>query len=374
MVMGADIDTLVIGAGVVGLAIARALAARGHETLVVEAGRTVGQGVSSRNSEVVHAGLYYPAGSLKARFCVEGREKLYAFCQRHNVPHGRPGKIIVATNEAQRAQALAIHERARLNGVELALLDRDAMKALEPEIEGVLGLHSPLTGVVDSHALMLALQGEAESHGAAFAFSAPVVGGRVREGGVEISCGGAEPLTLLARRVVLAAGLSSPRLARAIAGLPQAQIPRASFAKGSYFSLVRPSPFSRLVYPAPEPGGLGVHITLDLAGRARFGPDVEWLDVSDERDIDYTVDPRRAETFYAAVRRYWPGLRDGELTPDYSGVRPRISGPGEAARDFLTHGPQIHGVSGLVCLYGIESPGLTSSLAIGDHAAHMLSP
>lgn len=373
MAKGADIDTLVVGAGVVGLAIARALAARGHETVVVEAARGIGQGVSSRNSEVVHGGLYYPAGSLRARLCVEGREKLYAFCRSHGVPHAQPGKIIVAANEAQRAQALSIRERARLNGVDLALLSREDMQAMEPEIEGVMGLHSPLTGIVDSHALMLALQGEAERHGAAFAFGAPALAGRARPEGVEMSCGGGAPFTLLARRVVLAAGLSSPRLARMIEGLPQANVPRASFAKGSYFALARPSPFSRLVYPAPEPGGLGVHITLDLAGRARFGPDVEWLDVTDERDIDYTVDPRRAEAFYDAVRRYWPGLRDGELTPDYAGVRPKISARGEPQRDFVIHGPQDHGVAGLVCLYGIESPGLTSSLAIGDYVAGMAS-
>lgn len=367
-----DIDTLVIGAGVVGLAVARALAMGGAEVIVAETADGVGQGVSSRNSEVIHAGIYYAAGSLKARFCVEGRRALYAFCESHGVPHSRCGKILVAASEAQAAQVVAIRDRALVNGVELTLLDRAGLQAMEPELAGVMGLHSPETGVVDSHAFMLALQGDAEAHGAAFAFGTPALGGRARPGGVEVDFGGEAPMTLFARRAVLAAGLSSPRLARAIDGLRVESVPTARFAKGSYFSLSRRAPFSRLVYPVPEPGGLGTHLTLDLAGRARFGPDVEWLDVADERDIDYTVDPRRAEAFYAAIRRYWPGLRDGELAPDYSGVRPKIVGPGAPDADFAIHDARAHGVEGLVALYGIESPGLTGALAIGDAIARRL--
>jgi L-2-hydroxyglutarate oxidase LhgO len=368
----ADVDTLVIGAGVVGLAVARALAATGRETLVIEACDGAGQGASSRNSEVIHAGVYYAPGSLKARLCVAGRGALYGYCASRGVAHRRCGKLLVAAHERQREQLLSIQTRARANGVKLALLDRAALNALEPEAEGVAALYSPDTGIVDSHALMLALRGDAEAQGATFAFRAPALGGRVRDDGVEVSCGGDAPLTLLARRVVIAAGLSARRVARSISGLAQASVPRAWFAKGSYFALARRSPFTRLVYPVPEPGGLGVHLTLDLGGRARFGPDVEWLDVEDERAIDYRVDPSRAGVFYDAIRRYWPGLRDGDLMPDYAGVRAKIVGPGVADADFQLHGSAEHGAKGVLALYGVESPGLTSSLALADEIVRRL--
>lgn len=369
----ADVDTIVIGGGVVGLAAARALAAVGRDTLVVEACDGPGQGASSRNSEVVHAGIYYAPGSLKARLCVAGRAALYAYCESRGVPHRRCGKLLVAAHDGQRDQLLAIQARARANGVELTLLNRAGLAVLEPEAAGIAALHSPETGVVDSHALMLALQGDAESLGATFAFRAPVVGGRVLNEGVEVVCGGDAPMTLLARRVVISAGLSAPRVARSIDGLAAGSVPRAWFAKGSYFALARRSPFTRLVYPVPEPGGLGVHLTLDLAGRARFGPDVEWLDVEDPRAIDYRVNPSRAGVFYNAIRRYWPGLRDGDLAPDYAGVRAKIVGPGVADADFLMHGRAEHGAKNVLALYGVESPGLTSSLALADEIVRRLA-
>ena len=305
-----DIDVLVIGAGVVGLAAARALAQAGRQVMVAEAARSIGTGVSSRSSEVIHAGVYYPPGSLKARLCVAGRAALYAYCASANVAHARCGKLIVA-GEGQGAQLRAIAERARANGVELEALEGAQARAMEPALACAHALHSPHTGIVDSHGLMLALQGDAEAAGASFAFGASVEGGRARAEGIEIAFGGADAFTVLARTIVLSAGLASPRIARSIEGIEPQSVPRAYFAKGSYFSLARRSPFSRLVYPVPEPGGLGVHLTLDLSARARFGPDVEWLDVSDDRAIDYAVDPARAERFHAAIRRYWPDLRDG---------------------------------------------------------------
>ncbi|MBX9759393.1 MAG: NAD(P)/FAD-dependent oxidoreductase [Beijerinckiaceae bacterium] len=367
-----DIDVLVIGAGVIGLAVARALAQAGRQVMVVEAGRAIGTGVSSRSSEVIHAGIYYPPGSLKTRLCVEGRAALYDYCASRGVAHARCGKLIVA-GKGQGAQLLAIAERARANGVELALIEGAQARAMEPELECEQALHSPHTGIVDSHGLMLALEGDAQSAGASFAFGSTITGGRAKAAGVEIDCEGPERFTVLARTVVLCASLASPRIARSIEGIADESVPCARFAKGSYFSLARRAPFSRLIYPVPEPGGLGVHLTLDLAGRARFGPDVEWLDASDDRDIDYSVDPARAERFYEAIRRYWPGLRAGELVADYSGVRPKIAGPGEPDADFAIHDESRHGVRGLVALYGIESPGLTSALAIARHVIHLVN-
>lgn len=361
-----DIECIVIGAGVVGLAVARALAMSGREVVVLEREAAIGQGVSARNSEVIHAGIYYQPGSLKARLCVEGRAMLYEFCASHGVAHKRCGKIIVAANEAQGAQLLAIRDKALANGVrDLETLAKADLVAMEPELEGALGLWSPSTGIVDSHGYMLALQGDLEAHGGAVAVRTPVVGARRVEAGLAVETGGDEPGEIVARHVVLANGLSAPALARRFAGVDEAVLPRGHFAKGSYFSLGRRSPFSRLVYPAPEPGGLGVHLTLDLSGRAKFGPDVEWLDASTEEGIDYRVDPARADRFYAAIRRYWPGLRDGELTADYSGVRPKIAAAGTHDADFMIMERGEHGVAGLVALLGIESPGLTSALAIG---------
>lgn len=367
-----DIDVLVIGAGVVGLGIARALARAGRQVMVVEAERTIGTGVSSRSSEVIHAGLHHGPGFLKARLCVEGRAALYEYCASRGVAHARCGKLIVG-GKGQDSQLLAIAERARANGVELALLDRAQARALEPELECEHALHSPHTGIVDSHGLMLALEADAQAGGASFAFGSVVEGGRAQPHAIEIDFAGAERFTLTARAAVLSAGLASPRIARAIEGVAAQSVPRARFAKGSYFSLSRRAPFSRLIYPVPERGGLGVHLTLDLAGRARFGPDVEWLDASDDRQIDYAVDPARAERFYAAIRRYWPDLRDGELVADYSGVRPKIADEGEPDADFAIHDERQHGVRGLVALYGIESPGLTSALAIARHVADLVT-
>ena len=374
MAASADIDCLIIGAGVVGLAIARALALKGRDTLVLEANKGIGQGISSRNSEVIHAGIYYPKGSLKAQFCVAGRHALYEFCQSHKIPFQRCGKLLVAASPDQHDQILAIQAKASANGVEdLKLIDRAHLKSLEPEVEGVMALHSPSTGIIDSHAFMLALQGEAEAHGCAFAMQAPFERGRFDNGLFHLDIGGAEPMQISANHVIIAAGLSTPRLAHQLANIPLAQIPTHGFAKGNYFALARRAPFSHLIYPVPEPGGLGIHLTLDLSGRGKFGPDVEWLDVKDDRQIDYQVNPHRAEKFYAAIRKYWPGLRDGELSPDYSGVRPKIARAGEPDADFLIADERKHGIKGLIALCGIESPGLTASLAIGEHISEIIN-
>ncbi|WP_257798306.1 NAD(P)/FAD-dependent oxidoreductase [Aquincola sp. J276] len=360
-----QVQAVVIGAGVVGLAVARTLARAGHEVVVLEALDAIGTVTSARNSEVIHAGLYYPPGSLKARWCVEGREQLYAYCAERGIAHRRCGKLVVATQPGQQAYLHKLLQQAQANGVHDALLiDGDAARRLEPALQATAALHSPSTGIVDSHGFMLALQGEAEDHGAMLAFESPVRGGRVVPQGIELDVGGAQPMRLRARIVVNGAGLAAPAVAARIEGLPQALVPAAHYCKGSYFSLAGKAPFSRLIYPVPEAAGLGVHLTLDLGGQARFGPDTEWL--SDDAPIDYRVDPRRADGFYAEIRRYWPALPDGALQPAYSGVRPKIQADGEPARDFELQGPAQHGVPGLVNLFGIESPGLTSALAIGQ--------
>ena len=363
-----EVEAVVIGAGVIGLATARALALAGHEVVVLERAYTIGFETSSRNSEVIHGGLYYPAGSLKATTCVTGRERLYRYCEERGVPHARLGKLIVATDESEIPGVQKIEAAARANGVDnLEWLSVPEATRLEPELNCVAALLSPSTGIIDSHALMLAYQGEAEEAGAFVAFRSPVLGGRVRSDGFEIDVGGDEPTTIRCDVLVNAAGLYAPALARAIEGIPLDTIPPAYFCRGVYFTLLGRTPFRRLIYPVPVPGGLGVHITLDLAGQARFGPDVEWIP-----DVDYSVDPRRGDAFYAAVRRYWPGLRDGALQPGYAGIRPKISGPNEAAADFVVQGPEAHGVPGLVNFYGIESPGLTSSLPLADEAVQKL--
>jgi L-2-hydroxyglutarate oxidase LhgO len=364
-----SVDCVVIGAGVVGLAIARALALAGREVIVVEAAEGIGTETSSRNSEVIHAGIYYPKGSLMARTCVEGRHRLYAYCAEHGVPHLNCGKLIVATNEAESEKLVEIKGRAEANGVEgMRLLSAAEAGTMEPNLHCTAALLSPRTGIVDSHSYMLALQGDAEGHGAMFAFHSPVKSGRVVEGGVELEVGGTEPMNLRCRLVVNSAGLHAPGLAKKIAGLPSERIPPAYYAKGNYFTLAGRSPFSRLIYPVPVPGGLGVHITVDLGGQAKFGPDVEWID-----GIDYTVDPHRADKFYAAVRRYWPDLKDGALQPGYAGIRPKIVPQGAPAQDFTIQGPDDHGVAGLINLFGIESPGLTASLALAEQVRAIAS-
>ena len=369
------IDAVVIGAGVVGLAVARVLAAQGREVVVLEAARAIGTGASSRNSEVIHGGLYYPTGSLKARLCVRGKALLYAYCAERGIAHRRCGKLVVATHEGQLDGLRALQAQARANGVDdVVWLSRQEAQAMEPQLSCVAALHSPSTGIVDSHGLMLALQGDAERDGAMIAFDSPVMAGRVTPGGIELDVGGEGSTTVLARSVVNAAGLDSPRVAARLQGLAPEQVPVARFSKGSYFSLAGRSPFSHLVYPMHEGAWLGVHLTLDLGGQARFGPDAQWLPegIASEQ-IDYTVDPRRGEVFYEAVRRYWPGLPDGALQPAYAGVRPKIHGPGEPPPDFRIDGPGQHGVPGLVNLFGIESPGLTSSLAIAEDVVRRLA-
>jgi L-2-hydroxyglutarate oxidase LhgO len=360
------VEVVVIGAGAVGLAVAAAFAARGREVLILEAADRFGSGVSSRNSEVIHAGIYYPRGSLKARLCVAGRDLLYAFCAGHGVAHRRCGKLIVASNEAQLPELGRIRAAALANGVELAPLSAAEARALEPELNCAGALHSPLSGIVDAHGYMLALLGEAESHGALLACDSAVTGVALHPDGFLIAVNGVPALE--ARALVNSAGLAAPALARLMKGFPAQRVPPAYLAKGSYFTLAGRAPFDRLIYPLPEPGGLGVHLTLDLGGRARFGPDVEWVE-----ELDYAVDPARAARFYGAIRAWWPRLADGALEPAYSGIRPKITGPGEPAGDFRIDGEGAHGVRGLVQLFGIESPGLTSSLAIAAQVADLLA-
>jgi L-2-hydroxyglutarate oxidase LhgO len=361
------VDCVVIGAGVVGLAVARALALAGREVIILEAAEGIGTATSSRNSEVIHAGIYYPKGSLMARACVEGRRLLYAYCAEHGVPHRNCGKLIVATNGQESELLQSIQGRAEANGVEgMQLLSGNAATQLEPNLRCTAALLSPATGIVDSHSYMLALQGDAEDHGAMLAVHSPVTSGRVvdagKGGGIELTVGGAEPMTLRCRLVINSAGLYAPDVAGKIAGMPSDKIPTAYYAKGNYFTLTGRSPFTRLIYPVPVPGGLGVHITVDLGGQAKFGPDVQWID-----SIDYSVDPHRADKFYDAVRKYWPALKDGALQPGYAGIRPKIVPPGAPAQDFTISGPADHGVPGLIHLFGIESPGLTASLALAEH-------
>jgi len=352
------LDAVVVGAGVVGLAAARALALAGREVVVLEAEDAIGTHTSSRNSEVIHAGIYYPKGSLKARTCVEGKALLYEYCVSRGVPHRRSGKLIVATDESQLPELEAIQRRAHANGVtDVVWMTRAQALALEPELACAAALYSPSTGIVDSHALMLAYLGDAEAHGAMLAVRSPLNRVVVVEDGFVVEVEASEPIHCSI--LVNSAGLRAPSVARKMEGYRAQLAPPELYAKGNYYSLARRAPFSRLVYPVPEPGGLGVHVTLDLAGQARFGPDVEWV----ER-IDYGVDPRRAERFYAAIRRYWPGLPDGALEPGYCGIRPKTAGPGAPAPDFEIQGPRRHGVPGLVHLFGIESPGLTASLAL----------
>ena len=370
------IDAVVIGAGVIGLAVGRALARIGLETIVVERADAFGTVTSSRNSEVIHAGLYYPSGSLKAKLCVAGRDRLYGYCAEKGVAHRRCGKLLVASGDAQLAKLAQIQLQGQRNGVDdLQWLDAAQLRALEPQLRAEVALWSPSTGIVDSHGLMLALLGDLEAAGGALALRSPVeaiaagVGGGVHQ----LQVGGEASMALEARVVVNAAGLWAPALAQRILGLGAEHVPRAGYAKGNYFSLAAKAPFTHLIYPMPEAAGLGVHLTLDLAGQARFGPDVQWIAPATPDAIDYRVDASRADAFEAAIRSYWPGLPDRALQPAYSGVRPKLEeADGGALADFVVQGPDEHGIAGLVNLYGIESPGLTACLAIADEVVNRL--
>jgi L-2-hydroxyglutarate oxidase LhgO len=356
-----SVECVVVGAGVVGIAVARALALAGREVIVLDAAGAIGTETSSRNSEVIHAGIYYPKDSLMARFCVQGRRMLYAYCDERGVTYANCGKLIVATSPDEDDKLIGIKARAEANGVEgMRLLTAAEARGLEPNLVCTAALLSSTTGVLDSHGYMLALQGDAEAAGAVFVLHSPVTSGRVSDAAIDITVGGAEPMRLACRLLINAAGLHAPALARAIQGMPSQLIPREYYAKGNYFTLLGRSPFSRLIYPVPVPGGLGVHLTIDLGGQARFGPDVEWID-----ELDYSG-------FYDAVRRYWPGLKDGALQPGYAGIRPKIVPKGSAGQDFVVQGRETHGIAGLVNLFGIESPGLTAAIALAGYVAEII--
>jgi L-2-hydroxyglutarate oxidase LhgO len=362
------LDVAVVGAGVVGLAIARALARAGREVTLFEAEASPGQHSSSRNSEVIHAGIYYPTGSLKARLCVRGRRELYDYCREAEVAHARIGKIIVATRDEEIPVLEKIKAQAEANGVlDLAWLDGAEARALEPAVSCVKGLLSPSTGIVDSHGLMAAFRRDAVASGAHVLLGTRVLGGEVGDDGIVLSIGGPEPVKVLCRTVVNSAGLEAQSFARALLGMPQELVPPCFYGKGHYFVLRGRSPFHRLVYPVQVPGGLGVHVTLDLSGQVRFGPDVSWVD-----GVDYSFDEGRASSFYAAVRTYYPALAEGALSPGYTGIRPKLVPAGAPARDFVIQGPLDHGVPGLIHLFGIESPGLTSAIAIADEVRALL--
>lgn len=365
-----DIDAVVVGAGVVGLACGYHLALAGHSVIVLEKEGHIGEGVSSRNSEVIHGGLYYPTGSLRARLCVTGRRMMYDFLERHHVAFDKCGKLVVATNTEEAERTEAILEQARINDVEgMARLTAAQTHALEPEVAAVEALLSPESGIMDSHGYMTALQGEIEDRGGAVVLSTPFEGATPLEGGgFSVRAGGAEPTTITCRLLVTAPGLGAQHVAGLIEGFPKDRIPKLHFGKGNYFAYHGKAPFQRLVYPVPIPGALGTHYRRDLGGQARFGPDLEWVDHE-----DYRVDPGRAAEFYQYVRKFWPGLPDGSLTPDYAGIRPKIHGPGEKQPDFQLDGVEFHGLPGLMALFGIESPGLTSSLAIGAEVAKRLA-
>jgi L-2-hydroxyglutarate oxidase LhgO len=361
---------VVVGAGVVGLAVARALALGGREVIVLEACDSIGSGISSRNSEVIHAGIYYPAGSLKAQLCVTGRQQLYDYCEARHVPFKRCGKCIVATEESQLPQLDIILDKARVNGVDdMVHFDHKEMQRREPEIRCASALFSPSTGVIDSHAYMVALQADLEDAGGIVVTNAEVTSGAVVNGVLELSVdSGGVASRLAASSVINCAGLGSDRLAHVIDGIKRETLPTYSYARGNYFTYSGQSPFHSLIYPVPNEYGLGVHVTHDMGGNLRFGPDVEWVD-----ELDYQVDPRRSETFYEAIRGYWPGLPDDSLLPAYSGIRPKINGKGLAAADFVIQDSSEHGVTGLINLFGIESPGLTSSLALADYVREMVN-
>ena len=357
-------QVLVVGAGVIGLAVARAAALAGHDVIVAEAADSIGTGISSRNSEVIHAGLYYPTGSLRALHSVRGRRMLYEYCVSHGIPHNKCGKLLVATNEQEVGKVESISAQGIANGVEgLEMIGGNTARALEPEVWCIAALQSPESGIVDGHGLMLALRGDLEDRGGMVAFKTPIERMEFCSRQWRVHFGGREPGQLDVDAVVNAAGLGAQALARRIAGYPADQVPRLVLAKGNYFAYAGRPVFSRLIYPTPVDGGLGVHVTVDLAGRMRFGPDVEWIEHE-----SYTVDRTRAAAFYQRIRGYWPGLPDDSLVPDYCGIRPKLTGPGEPAADFMIAGPEQHGLPALVNLFGIESPGLTASLSLAEAA------
>ena len=362
-----QVECVVIGAGVVGLAVARALALAGREVLVLDAASGIGTGISSRNSEVIHAGLHGSANWLKVRLCVQGRSLLYNYCQARGVDHRRCGKLLVATSSAELPQLQALAERAAANGVDdLQLLTSAQARAMEPALMCEAALWSPSSGIIDSHGLMLAFQGDLENAGGLVVLNSPVAKADCTRNHIDLHM--ADGTVLRTGLLVNSAGLQASALAASFSGLAPIHVPQTRFAKGNYFLLQGRAPFSRLIYPMPQAGGLGVHLTIDLGGQARFGPDVQWVDSAD----DWVVDPARGNGFFAEVRRYWPGLAEGALQPGYAGIRPKLHAPNESARDFLIQGPATHGVPGLVNLFGIESPGLTSSLAIAEHVLAMV--
>lgn len=357
------VECVVIGAGAVGIAIARSLAANGREVLVLETEHTFGLGNSSRNSEVIHAGIYYLRDSLKAKLCVEGKERLFAFCDEYHVPYKTCGKLIVATNEDEACKLPSIAAHARANGVnDIVEVEQSYLREMEPSLFALRALLSPRTAIVDSYSYMLSMIGHAENSGAIFAYQSPLVSAQIGDP-IVVSIGGPEPMQLSCHWLINCGGLSASRVASAMAGFPKQHIPDVYFAKGNYFSLTGArAPFSHLIYPVPVKGGLGTHLTFDLAGQARFGPDVEWVS-----DLSFQVDATRVDPFYDAVRRYWPELPDNSLVPAYAGIRPKVAAPDAPDQDFIIAGPASHGVSGVVQLFGIESPGLTSSLAIAEY-------
>lgn len=369
--MSYDFDAVVVGAGCVGLAAGYALARRGLAVAVLEKNAGIGQEVSSRNSEVIHAGLYYPTDSWKARLCVPGRRALYEFLDAHGVAYLRCGKLVVASEDHEVERIEAIYRQALINGVEgLALLTAAEVRALEPEVKAVMAILSPDSGVFDSHGYMMALRRAIEACGGAVVTQTPFLGASPRQAGAHgfvVRTGGADAAAISCRLLVTAPGLGAQRAAQAIEGFPVHTIPRGHLGKGVYFLLRGKPPFARLVYPPPIPGALGVHYCLDMAGQARFGPDLSFVDAE-----DYGVDPARADGFARAIRRFWPGLPDGALSPAYAGIRPKLHGPGEPQPDFRIDGAEAHGIAGLVALFGIESPGLTSSLALGEEVAARL--
>lgn len=365
-----SLDCVVIGAGVVGLAVARRLALSGREVVVLEAEGGIGRHTSSRSSEVIHAGVYYPPGSLKARLCVAGSRALYAYLAERGVPHRRCGKLLIAAGEGEIPALVRLQKRAEACGVrDLVELSAAGVRSLEPAVVAARGLFSPSTGILDSHALMRALKADLEAAGGSVVLSAKVIGGQVGDGGIELEVGGADPVRVRCKAVVCSAGLRAPSVARALRGLDPRFVPEERFCRGQYFVLAGRSPFEHLVYPMPAPGVPHVHATFDLAGQVRFGPDIEWIDAP---SYAFDEDEARAQAFHDAVVRYYPGLEAGALAPGHVGIRPKIVPEGAKAADFVIQGPEVHGVAGLVNLFGIESPGLTACLAIAGEVAARL--